>query len=295
MNRCVSWLLVLGLFAQASAWAAPAMDDDRREALRGYVAIENAGRIDAGRALYELLPSAAQWETDDFAGDGGAAVAPAPDYDTLRAHPETTIGNAFVIEGYFVEQVRFPDPEGGGGEARTRLARAGNPLWGDNLTRWAINTSPDGQDPDQTVLVFFVDPEGEIEAPDKNSRVRVAARFYKAWEVVNQEGEPFEFLTFVGGAREVVTSKNTGSVTSSGFPTWFMPAVVVVAVGLFYGMRYVLNRKGHAALANSEALRDRRRRDRELSEMDEEEDAVDADLPEDPGEALAYLRDRDTD
>lgn len=283
MKRCaVRIFLVFGLLIHAEAFAAPAFDEVQRETLRELVAVDVGSNFDRGPALYLLLGNAEHWLADDFSGEGGAAIAPTPDYNILRTQPEETIGNVFVIEGYFIEQVRYPDPEG---EGRQQLIRS---LWGDQLTRWAINTSAEGKDPDQTVLVYFVDPEGEIVAPERDARVRVAARFYKAWEVPNQDGQPFKFLTFVGGAHEVVDTGLVGGSKKLGVPPWVKVGLVVLVAGLFYGMRYMLNRK-QAGSANSAMLRAVRRRDRELSEMDEE-DEIDEDLPENPGEALAYLK-----
>lgn len=284
MRRCVSSLLILLACLAGSAAAAPPLTDAQRDVLDANASDYDAG-LEAGPAIYPLLENAAGWPADDFAGDAGAATPPTPDYAFLLDNPRAVRGEVFLIEGTFIEQVRFPTAERDG---RDRLQRSGHPLWGSQLTGWGIKV---GEGADDVVMVYFVDPEASIDPPRNGAQVRVAARFYKVWTVADRDGRDFDFLAFVGGAREVVG----GGGASPGGPGWnkIIVMLVLVAAGGFYGMRVFLARKQNAGRAHSQALLDQRRHDRDTAGMDDEEELVDPNLPEDPAEALAYLQERD--
>ncbi|MFI4861739.1 MAG: hypothetical protein ACIAXF_13795 [Phycisphaerales bacterium JB063] len=275
-----SWLrlaAVLFVWVTPGVSAAPEMTEAQRAVLADN-ASDGELPLDAGPALYALLENAAGWDAGDFAGERGAATPATPDFAFLAEQPGEVRGDVFLIEGRFIEQVRYPTQDRDG---RDHLSRT---RWGDQLTAWGIKV---GEGQNDVVMVYFVDPDGAIAPPKNGQRVRVAARFYNVWSVQNREGEPLEFLTFVGGGREVVGGGGTG-----GGPMWnkaILLAVVVVAGG-YYGMRVFLSRKASAGRAHSQAMLDQRRRERGHDADDGEEEEIDPDLPDDPAEALAYLQ-----
>lgn len=281
--RCALPLWLTVCWLAGGALAAPPLTDAQRDVLATHATDFDAD-LEAGPAIYPLLENAAGWSADDFAGDAGAATPPTPDFAFLLEHPEQVRGAVFLIEGTFIEQVRFPTDERDG---RDRLQRSGHPAWGSQLTGWGIKV---GEGADDVVMVYFVDPDGRIDPPRNGTQVRVAARFYKVWTVPDRDGRDFDFLTFVGGAREGV-----GGGASPGGPGWNKVVImlVLVAAGGFYGMRVFIARKQKAGRAHSQALLDQRRRDRDSAGMDNEEEHADPNLPEDPAEALAYLQEQD--
>jgi len=269
-------LMALAAVSASSVSAAPALTDTQRQVLEDTVADGDAP-LDQGPAIYQLLENAGDWQQDDFAGERGAATPPKPDVAYLLENPAEVRGDLFLIEGVFHEQIRYPAD---GRDGRGHLSRAGHPVWGDQLTCWGIRV---GDSADDVVLVYFIDPDGSIAAPKPGDEVRIAARFYRVWRVPDRDGRDFSFLTFVGGAREVVTGGG-GSGGSSGMGKIVL-VLVVVAAGGFYGMRLLLAKKSSAQRARSEAMREARHREHE----DDEED-IDPDLPDDPAEALEYLQ-----
>lgn len=282
MRRGLTYLL-FALAAAGPALAAPPLTEAQRDVLDANASDYDA-RLEAGPAIYPLLENAADWPADDFSGDAGAATPPTPDYAFLKDNPRDVRGNVFLIEGVFIEQVRFPTTERDG---RDRLQRSGHARWGSQLTGWGIKV---GDSADDVVMVYFVDPDGAIEPPGNGARVRVAARFYKVWTVPDRDGRDFDFLAFVGGARETVSGG--ASASGPGGPGWnkLIVMLVLAAAGVFYGMRHLLNRKQRAGRAHSQAHLAQRRRDRGSASDDDE---ADPDLPEDPAAALAYLQERD--
>lgn len=268
----------------ATAAAAPELTEAQRQVLDD-TATDGDRNLDEGPAMYTLLGNAAEWDADDFAGERGAATPPTPDYAYLAEHPGEVRGDLFLIEGRFVEQVRYPTADRDG---RDTLIRAGNPQWGDQLTAWGIKVG-DGED--DIVMVYFVDPGAAIQPPDNGDTVRVAARFYKVWTVPDRDGRPFDFLAFVGGGREVVTG---GALTPGKGSSWnkLIIVLIIVAAGGFYGMRVFLARKAAAGQARSVKMREQRQRERGYAE-DEDAGEADPELPEDPAEALAYLQSKD--
>ncbi|MEM9415439.1 MAG: hypothetical protein AAGA29_08190 [Planctomycetota bacterium] len=264
------------------AAAAPELTEAQREVLEDN-ATDGDLALDGGPAIYVLLENAAGWDAGDFAGERGAATPATPDYTYLAEHPREVRGDVFLIEGRFVEQVRYPTAER---DSRDHLTRT---RWGDQVTGWGIKV---GEGDDDVVMVYFVDPDGAIQPPRNGQRVRVSARFYKVWAVPNREGRLLEFLTFVGGGREVVGSGGAGG--GSNRNKIIIVAVVLVAGG-YYGMRVFLSRKANAGRAHSQALAEQRRRERGYGGDEEDEEAIDPDLPEDPAEALAYLQAKEKD
>ena len=278
LPRRILLVMVLAL-AWGEAVAAPPLSDAERQQVRDF-ATDGDGQIDGNAAFYALLSNARGWAVDDFSGEGGAAVAPKPDYGFLRDKPVEARGSVFLIEGVFEQQVRYPTGD-------QKLQRSGSPEWGDRVTRWAIRTS---DDPDSTVLVFFNDPDASIQPPKPGEQVRVAARFYKVWATENQAGEPFSFPVFVGGAREVLGKPARVSFGSNRPMQSIVIALIVACIAAFFVVRFLLNRKaGEGAGGRTQAYLDQRRRERQLHEMDEEEEHPE-DLPADPAEAMEVLR-----
>ena len=278
--RLILWWVVVALpMTGGPAFAAPELTPQQQQILDAS-ATDRDGDLDRqGPAMYVLLENAAGWAADDFTGDAGAPLAPTPDYAYLQAHPAELRGQVFLIEGAFVEQVRYPTPHRDG---RDRLQRAGHPLWGDQLTGWGVRV---GEGADTVVMVYFVDPNNAVQPPAPGQRVRVAARFYKVWSVPDREGRPTEFLTFVGGAREVVAGR-PASVHRPGWHTAVFGLVLVLA-GVFYGARLLRATKAKAGRARLESRPHRRGRDE--TDQNQGQEPIDPDLPDDPAEALAYL------
>lgn len=279
--RLVLFFLLSTLPAMHAA-AAPPLTDIERQRIADY-ATDHDDRIDGSPAFYDLLKNASGWVSDDFSGEAGAATAPTPDYGFLRDQPAQARGRVFLIEGTFLQQVRFPTGD-------DTLQRSGNPDWGDRVTRWAIQTS---ETDESTVLVFFNDPEGAIQPPKAGTKVRVAARYYKVWATVDSDGEPFAFPAFVGGAREVVAGPPRFSLGTNRPMQGIVVALILSCIAAFFVVRFLMNRRGGAG-GRTQAYLENRRRDRLLHEMDEEEEEVEA-LPADPAEAMEVLRARHED
>ncbi|XAM00654.1 hypothetical protein OT109_04525 [Phycisphaeraceae bacterium D3-23] len=279
MRRC--WFcFMVALFACVSqALAAPELTDAQREVLADNATDGDLG-LDQGPALYVLLENAADWDAGDFAGERGAATPASPDYEYLAQHPGQVRGDVFLIEGLFVEQVRYPTQAR---DSRDHLTRT---RWGDQLTGWGIKV---GEGDDDVVMVYFVDPDGAVVPPENGQRVRVAARFYKVWAVPNREGKALEFLAFVGGGREVVGGGG-GSAAGGSIRNKMIIIAVVLVAGGYYGMRVFLSRKANAGRAHSQAMIEQRRRERGHEPDEEDGEDIDPDLPEDPADALAYLQ-----
>ncbi|MEM1354631.1 MAG: hypothetical protein AAGC44_10855 [Planctomycetota bacterium] len=283
LRVCLTALMTVLVLGHAAA--APPLTETQRQNLRDY-ATDHDEHIDGSVALYVLLKNANadDWLPDDFAGEGGAATAPAPDYGVLRDRPAEARGNVFLIEGTFEQQVRFPVGE-------RPLQRAGNPDWGDRVTRWAIRTDQD--DEESTVIVMFNDPEAGIKPPQVGTKVRVAARFYKVWATTDDSGEPFAFPVFVGGAREVVATSPRLSVGGGKPVQGIVIALIIACIAGYFVSRHLMNRKAvTGAGGRTQAYLEQRRRDRDHDEQDAGEQDVPDPLPEDPAEAMEVLRQR---
>lgn len=261
--------------------AAPPLTDADRERLADGTT-DRDGDLDQQDGLYVLLRNAFSWQGEDFGGDAGAAVAPPPDYGYLKKHPEEVRGNAYLIEGWLAQHDRYPTRDN---HERDALVRAGDPAWGDQVTRWIINT--DKKDPSSTIIVLFNDPRAQMPKPGVESQVKVAARFYKLWTIPDVNGKPFTYPVFVGGAAEVVQAQAAGGGGGPSSGTIVMIALVLVAGG-FIVIRLMLSRKGggNMTLQRLEAMR----RDREAYESETEEEEDEEVLPEDPVAALDVLR-----
>lgn len=282
-------LFLLLIFLACPAIAAPELSEDDRQGL----AADTTDRddvLDTQPGFYVLLRNAAAWQSDDFSGDAGAAVAPPPDYAFFKDKPEQARGNVYMIEGWLAYNDRWPTLVN---HSSDKLHNTLDPSLGDQVTRWTIVTEKDN--PAATVIVLLHDPDGELAAPEPGSKVRIAARFHKLWTISDTNGKPFDYVTFIGGAaeqtEEAAASPVSGGATSS--LSKILAAVVVVG-GFFFAMR-ILMRRVSAGGGGGTMVQDRleeMRREREGNEQldDAEEDAED--LPEDPIAALDALRER---
>lgn len=272
----IGWLVLPACFTAA----APELSDaDRQRLVDGTT--DNDAQLDQQDGLYVLLRNASSWQGDDFSGDAGAAVAPPPDYDFIKDKPGQARGNVYLIEGWLAQHDRFPTNDN---HDRDQLVRAGDPAWGDQVTRWTIATAKG--DPDSTIIVLFNDPRAQMADPGKQAIIKVAARFYKLWTIPSANGKPFTYAVFVGGAAEEVQAS---AASGGGMSMGTIVLAVVAAVGAFFILRIVLNRMNNGGRQRTSELLAARRRERELLEDEEE---IDEDLPEDPIEALDVLSKR---
>lgn len=271
-------LVALGVLSPVGA-APPLSESDQQRIADG--STDHDGQIDQADGLYVLLRNAGQWAEDDFSGEDGAAVAPVPDYDYLGENPAKVRGNVYLIEGVFEQSARIP-------VRQTGALTAGDFAWGDKLTRWAIRTSESGDD---VVLVFFNDPDQAIPTPEQGTQVRVAARFYKVWDTETAEGEPFSFLTFVGGAYEATGKSPAARFGSSRSMRGIIISLILMSIAAFFVVRLMLNRKaGQGAGGRTHAFLEQRRHERD-QQADAEDEVID-DLPDDPAAAMAVLLER---
>ena len=278
IKRCLAlWLVVL----TCPVFGAPELTDAQREQLAAGTT-DNDDVLDQQSGLYVLLRNAARWQEGDFDGEAGAATAPPPDYDYIRQNPEKVRGNVYTIDGWVMLHDRYPSKEN---HKREKLYNTLDDAWGKQVTRWTIVTKK--KDPSSTIIVLFTDPDGKIVEPKARTQVRVAARFYKLWTIPDQEGRPFTYPVFVGGATEVVKESER---SSEGSPMNFILICIIVVTGAFFVIRHFLNRGGGGNLTKERLEEIRLKRERLEEEGGFEED--DADLPEDPVEALGALRQR---
>lgn len=283
-------LLTLALLLTCPVLAAPELSEADRERLADGTTDRN-DVLDQEDGFYVLLRNAAKWRGDDFAGDAGAAVAPPPDYGFLKDKPEQARGNVYMIEGWIAGADRWPTLNN---HSSDKLYRSGDPSWGDQVTRWTLVTERDN--PNATVIVLFNDPNAKMTAPEPGSKVRIAARFHKLWQIPSSTGKPFTYPVFIGGAAEQ-TEQAAESTAVSGATSSLSKilAAVVIVAGFFFVMRFLMKRVSTGG-GGGTMVRDRleeMRRDREAAEHRgdyeiEEEDIND--LPDDPIAALEMLR-----
>lgn len=275
-------LTVCLLLLTASAWAAPELSQADRQRLADGTTDRDAV-LDQQDGLYVLLRNASTWQGDDFGGDAGAAVAPPPDYSYIKDKPQQARGNVYLIEGWLVGADRYPTLDN---HDRDKLMRAGNPDWGDRVTRWTIVTEKGNAQ--ATLLVLFNDPNAQIKAPAKGTELRIAARFYKLWTINDVSGKPFTYPVFVGGAHDIVAPpRSTGSSGPWNLQTAIFAIAGVVAV--FFILRWMLGRLHAGGGQRTRELIETRRSERESHGEDAEDEDID-DLPDDPIAALDMLR-----
>ena len=223
------------------------------------------------------------------AGHVGASVAPPPDYRFLKDKPAEARGNVYLIEGWFVGGDRWPTLVN---HSSDKLYRAGDPSWGDQVTRWTIVTEKDN--PDATVIVLFNDPNAKMASPKQSSKVRIAARFHKLWTIPGSTGIPYAYPVFIGGAAETIEQTSAGNTRGGATSSISIVLAGIVIVGGFFVVMRILMKKVAAGGGGGNQLRDRleeMRREREALEQRGELDEEDIDdLPEDPVAALDVLR-----
>lgn len=189
--------------------AVPQLSDAQRDILA--TAIDDGPRLEEP-ALHALLSDVRQWEAVDEAG------AQVPDYPALLADPAADRGGLFLIEGQFAGRAR-----------RFKLAEE-NPTVGDALTEWVLVVQ---DEPEEVAVVYFVDPDGTLEAPNPGAEVRVVGRFYKVWSDRDQDGNPARYLTFVARTPKVLGAH----VPAPGLPMLPMLLVVAVLGGIYLLIR----------------------------------------------------------
>jgi len=275
--------LLLMLLIAWPAGGAPQLSADNLQRLADETS-DNDALLDQQDGLYVLLRNAATWQADDFTTDD-ASPAPQADYSAIAVNPAAARGKVYLIEGWLAQHDRFPTLEN---HNRDRLLNTLDRTWGDQVTRWSIVTAMD--DPDSTVIVLFCDPNARIAAPTVDSRVRVAARFYKLWTIADAQGNPHRYEVFVGGASEVTEA--AGADTSSGGPSRrsiIVGGLVGAALVLFLIRRMSQKRVAGGSLVKQRIEQLRREREHEEDQEAEGEESID-DLPDDPIQALDVLR-----
>ena len=236
-------LLILALAA------LPPLSDSQRAQLDS---ANDSSPANDEAALYPLLENALAWTPGD---ESGAAV---PDYAALLAEPAAYRGDLFLIEGEFAGRPR-----------RIPLARSGQ--WGSGVTEWVVRVR---EDPDEVAVVYFVDPDGELEAPLRGTPIRTVARFYKVWSDRDLANEPTPFLIFVGRTPTVVAVES--SVQGPGMGGWVL-TLIALAAGFYILRRYVVGLRQPRPLAT------RREFEAAIAEIEEDDPPS---LTEDPAEAL---------
>lgn len=197
------WFLAMILLA------VPPLSPAQRDTLD--TAADDSPRLDDA-ALYPLLENVLNWDTGD---ESGARV---PDYDALLSHPGEARGDLCLIEGRFTGRAR-----------RYGLVRSGP--WGGALTEWVLLVR---EQPQEVAVVYFVDPQGKLEAPATGADVRVVGRFYKVWADRDQLGNPARYLTFVAGPPKVAGGRAPARNLS------MLPMLLLIAA---LGVVYVLIRR----------------------------------------------------
>lgn len=252
--------------------SVPPLTDAQRAQLA--TAADRSAVLDEG-ALYSLVAHVMEWPADDEAG------AVVPDYQALLTAPDKHRGDLFLIEGRFARSRRFG------------LARPGP--WGEALTEWVLLVR---EDPQEVAVVYFVDPEGKMDAdpPRVGRPIRAAARFYKLWGDRDAEGNPATYLTFVGRSATRVGSDSSASGGADGSSSlsralWIGPLVVVALAGYIL-LRYTLRPRIDRAVSSrlhGKAPETARDGVRMAAEADDLRNLPASDLPSDPAEAMEEL------
>lgn len=190
----MAWAIALIFFA------VPPLSDAQRDTLAS--ATDDGARLEEP-AMQALLTNVLQWDEADEAG------AQVPDYTALLTHPAAGRGELYLIEGRFA------------GRARRYKFTQEHPGLGDALTEWVLVVR---EDPEEVAVVYFVDPEGALEAPATGAGVRVVGRFYKVWADRDRDDQPARYLTFVARSPKVLSSH----AAATGPPV--LPMLLLIAV-----------------------------------------------------------------
>jgi len=214
-------------------------------------------------ALYPLLTNVLSWTDDDRTG------ALTADYDALHRNPAEYRGRLLLIEG----QLGGPPQQ-----VKQRLARPGP--WENNLQQWSILIS---RNPDEVAIVLLADPMPLDQLPKRGGpRVEIMARFFKLWQFVDRQGQPTNYLVFVGKHVNVQsggTSQLSQPTTGAG-GRWIAMAVFVMGLGWMLLRRAVRPKP-------------KTKRHRRIAPSAPPDTPSEVTPPQDPADALAEL-DHDT-
>jgi hypothetical protein len=255
------WMVLIALIG------VPPLTDAQSAQLS--TAVDDSARLDEG-ALYPLLHNALTWEAGDTTGGevGDHTGGRVPDYDALLADPKSQRGELFLIKGRFAGRAR-----------RFDLARSG--AWGEALTEWVLLIS---DDPQEVAVVYFVDPDGTMNAPKPGTRVRAVGRFYKVWADTDQQGNPTRYLTFVARNASVVP-------TQARRPVIFM--LPTLGVILTLSVVFILLRRAGRAAQNRDRGVHHGPGTRDDAMLSGSVDPSPGErLPDDPAEALRRMAQR---
>ncbi len=230
--------------------------------------VESATDFDAGRdeaALYPLMTNALAWQDADAAG------ATIPDYPAILAQPADHRGKLFLIEGLFAGRPRRIE----------NLARPGP--WDQKLQEWVVLTD---KQHDQVAVVYLVDPPTPVDRPPApGTPVRLLARFYKILSDRDMNGNPTDFLVFVGKSATVISPPQRRG--SSWHTTPIVLAVLVLGIIWLW-----LRTRSKPRLIGPQRFTQTEDRARRSAPHDTAEEEPTEDLPTDPAEALNVLKQR---
>ena len=193
------WLLILSLVLSLPAAGLPPLTDAQREQL----ATADESQKPDQPALYALLPNVLEWDRSE-AARGYVPGAAVPDFEALWTDPQTERGELFVIEGTYA-----------GRQRSMQLLRPGP--WGEALTEWGVVVGGRhggggvASGAEQVVIVYLVDPSGQIEPPPAGAKVRLAARFYSLWSDQDAQGHAQVYPVFVGRSAEVIRAEGAAA------------------------------------------------------------------------------------
>lgn len=247
------------LAAASIAAALPPLDDETLAALAA--ASDGLDRRD--EAWHRLLEDARGWPSDPAELREALDAAPIvrrPAWGEWLVEPDPHRGKLVRLRGRLEQETLFEWPAARGGEPSPRLAE------------WFIRldaASGEEQSP-PTVQCWVVDPPPS-EAGRGPRQVEVAGRFLRVTEERSRDGVSRRWHTFVGV--EVVAEPRPASSGAA----WVVGALVVAMLPLLLWLRR-LSRAGRGGMA---------------ARLDRGEDSpmpARSDLPEDPAEALAVLR-----
>lgn len=237
-------------------------------------------------AFYALLENVA----DAPLTKAGAVI---PDYGALRAAPGDHRGQVAYIEGRLLTTF-------GAHDQPIHLNREGY----DHVRGLIIQVANLGQtaSADDVVIVFLTNPPTLEPAPWqtepgllKQSRapVTLTARLYKRLRDPDRDGEPREYLTFVGhdAALDVAAAGTDPSVRNT-----IIFAIGIAAMLIYWFWRIAtIRRRRSGKTTQVEAYRlrrEQRRRERDgEADADEPEYNEPDDLPDDPADAMEALKD----
>jgi hypothetical protein len=242
------------------AAAIPPLDSEALAALAA--ASDGLDRRD--EAWHRLLEGARAWPTDPDSLRAAIDAAPTvrrPDWGGWLLEPDPHRGSLVRLRGRLEQETAFEWPTIRGDESPPRLAE------------WFVRLEAvPGEDPSPpTVQCWVVDPPRS--AAGRGPReVEVVGRFLRVTEERSRDGVARRWHTFVG----VAMPPQDPAMAAS--PEWLLPAVVMGMLALVVWLRR-LGRGGRSGGASPRP-----------TPSDEAPPPPRGDLPTDPAEALAVLR-----